>query len=412
MAVCFILAVASGIDAVALDGQFATVTLAAISGYSGHAFVFAQVVDSYAVLPAPDGRTFDSPYYSQWVSFPANAPGCPFIWAVYVYDKRTGIQINPVPPGTPGLNFQTSTLICPTPSSTPVGAPALSQARARLDLDLLVSVSPPAPVAGQPSVLAAALAGSVVNDLNLYLSMAVKQWRVADWRIDFGDGVLLTLAGRGSNYLRLQHVFPRPGHYRPRVVARITGRAQAAAYDRAGNPYLIDRDFEVEVGNSTIASVAGAPLRNYHPPDAVATVTPVIYGSGVLPGSVAFRQVDVFRATLTDFYLRPLLLREGYMTVNGVASGSSRSTLVAWRFTGPASDAPGKLGTEPNSRHPATQPLRLQWNAPGPVVRARGQDYTVPVTLYLRSVYPDGNVELHAVNSSFAVTVNFTAENG
>jgi hypothetical protein len=387
------------------------VTLASVSGYSGHAFVFAQVVDAYAVLPAPDSTGHDSPYYSRWVAFPGPGPGCDFLWAVYVYDKRTGAQINPAPPGTPGLNFQTTTIVCSTPASSPAGAPTLNQAKARLDLDLMVSLSPATPLAGSVSVLRASLSSSVVNELNIYLSMAVERWWVTGWTVDFGDGVRQTVTGRGGGSLQLPHVFRRPGLYRPRVVARISGLAQASAYDRAGNPYLIDRSFEVEVGNSTAASVLPAPTRSYHAPEAVVTVAPVIHGSGVWPGPAAFRHVDVFRGTLTEFYVRPLVLREGYLTLNGVAAGSSRSTLVAWRYTGGVSDAPGMLGTVPHTQHSAVEPIRLQWNTPGPIAGARVQDYSVPVTLYLRSVYPDGHVGLHSIDSTFAVTVNFTAAN-
>jgi hypothetical protein len=405
------LAATFGVDAAALDGQYATVTVAAVSGYSGHAFVYAQVVDAYTTLPAPNGTLYNSPYYSRWVSFPANTPGCSYVWAVYVYDKRTGAQINPIPPGTPGTNFQTATVICPTPDSTPAGAPILNQAKARLDLDLQVSVSPVNPLAGSVSVLTARLAAAVVNDLNLYLSMAVQDWRISGWTVDFGDGMVQQLPGR-VNHLQVRHVYQRPGQYQPRVVARIVGRAQAAAYDRTGNPYLITRNFEVEVGNSTSAAVLGAPIRAYIGPFAVATVSPVLHGSGILPGLMGFRQVDVFRAALTDFYLKPQILRDGFFTVNGNFGGPARSTMIAWRYTGPPSDAPAGIGTAPDSQLPADRPLRLQWNAPGKVVNARGQPFVVPVTLYFRTVYSDGHIAVNAINSSFSVTVDFAAENG
>ena len=41
-----------------------------------------------------------------------------------------------------------------------------------------------------------------------------------------------------------------------------------------------------------------------------------------------------------------------------------------------------------------------------------GRDYLVPVTLFVRTTYPDGHVADFTFDSTFSVTVNFAAQNG
>jgi hypothetical protein len=40
------------------------------------------------------------------------------------------------------------------------------------------------------------------------------------------------------------------------------------------------------------------------------------------------------------------------------------------------------------------------------------RDYVVPVTLFIATRFPDGQVASYAIGSSFSVSVNFAAESG
>src|SRR4030081_2893243 len=92
-------------DGHGLNGISATVSITSVSGYAGHAFVYAQVSDSTFAYPAPTGTGHQSPFFSEWVAQPIASPSCPWIWAVYVFDRATNRQINTPPPNSPPPNF-------------------------------------------------------------------------------------------------------------------------------------------------------------------------------------------------------------------------------------------------------------------------------------------------------------------
>lgn len=391
------------------DGQFAAVSITSVSGLDGHAFVYAQVTDSSGNTPAPPGTAHQAPYYSQWRAFPTLSPNCPWVWAVYVFDRATNIQLNGMPPGSPGPNLGTTTLFCPTPTATPVGVAPIAQAQARLSLDLVVALTPERPVAGTVATVSAVLAAALTNDLNLYLSMAISDWSVDRWVIDFGDGSMRTLRG-GSTAISAGHTYALAGQLQPRGVASISGHAQAGVFDRAGYPRLIRRSFSVEVGNSGLGAVLPAPSRAYFPPRIQARVSPTLEGSGVPPGLAAFDHVEALRGTMNDFYVRMAVLQNGYFTANGIRVGSARSSMAGWQFLGPRTGMPLNLGSVVGSFHSPTEPLRLEWDAPDRVTGSGLQDYSVSLRIYVRTVYSDGQVRDHAVVSAITVTVDFPAQ--
>src|ERR1700716_2563899 len=130
------------------NGTVTTVSITSVSGYAGHAFVYAQVSDSTFAFPAPTGMGHQSPFFAEWVAQPIASPSCPWIWAVYVFDRRTNRQINTPPPNTPPPNFGTTTVLCASPTATPVAQPPQADAAVRLDLDLPVAVSAVTATAG------------------------------------------------------------------------------------------------------------------------------------------------------------------------------------------------------------------------------------------------------------------------
>ncbi|HEV2014367.1 MAG TPA: hypothetical protein VGR77_10885 [Candidatus Dormibacteraeota bacterium] len=405
--------VASGAtDTHGLNGIAATVSITAISGYSGHAFVYAQVSDSTFAYPAPTGTGHQSPFFSEWVAEPIASPSCPWIWAVYVFDRATDTQINAPAPNAPSPNFGTTTILCASPTGSPVDQPPQVDAAARLDLDLQVTVSPTTATAGSPSVLSAVLSSTLTEDLNLYLSMAIEDWSVSSWSVDFGDGQTTAFNGPAGTSIRVPHVYQAAGRYDARVVAFISGHAQAAVYDRYGTVHLVRRPFSVEVGNHAIATTRPRPSRSYLPPQAMVGVVPYLGVAIGGPSATAFRHIDGLRGALTTLSVQLLIGREGQLTIDGVRHGFGQSRLTGWRLDGAPSDAPAGSGTAPGVRHRADEPMRLQWNSPDRIVRGQPQDYLVPVTLFVETRFPDGHVGSYVIASSFSVSVNFAAESG
>src|SRR5205823_3536281 len=162
-----------------------------ISGYDGHAFVFAQVTTPNSVSPAPTGTTHQSPYYAEWARVAIGSTTCPWVWAVYVFNRTTNLQVNPTPPNAPSPDFGTT-----------------------------------------------------------------------------------TMANGGPTTLRLAHTYQAAGQYDARVIAYISGHAQAAVYDRYGRPQLIQQAFSVQVGNHAVASTRARAIKRYLSPAGQVTVVP------------------------------------------------------------------------------------------------------------------------------------------
>ncbi len=399
-------------DGHGLNGTSTTVSITAVSGYAGHAFVYAQVSDSTFAYPAPTGTGHQSPYFSEWVAQPAASSSCPWIWAVYVFDRATSLQINAPPPTAQWPNFGTTTILCASPSRTPVDQPPQANANARLDLDLQVTVSPAVSTAGSASVVSAVLSSALTQDLNLYLSMAIEDWSVTTWAVDFGDGQIRTLNGPIGTSVQVSHIYQSPGRYEARALAFISGHAQAAVYDRYGTVHLLRRPFSVQVGNRALANAGPRPSRRYLSPRAVVGVVPYL-GPATADGSpTAFRHIEVLRGALTTLSLHLLINREGLLVVDGVPRGFGQSRLTGWRFDGAPSDAPPGSGTLPRKNHGAGEPMLLQWNSPDRIVSGQPQDYAVPVTLYVQTRFPDGHVASYVIASSFSVSVDFAAQSG
>jgi hypothetical protein len=412
LALGFALAASGATDSQGGTGTVTTVSITSVSGYAGHAFVYAQVSDSTFAFPAPTGSGHQSPFFSEWVAQPIASPTCPWIWAVYVFDRASNRQINTPPLNAPPPNFGTTTVLCASPTATPVAQPPQADAAARLDLDLQVTVSPTVVTAGSTSVVSAVLSKSLTQDLNLYLSMAIQDWSVSSWSIDFGDGQMTALNAPVGSSIQVPHLYQAAGSYDARVVAFISGHAQAAVYDRYGTVHLLRRPFSVEVGNHAMATASTRPSRSYLPPRAAVGVVPYLGMAIGAPSTTAFRHIDGLRGALTSLSVQLLILREGQLTIDGAPRGFGHSWLTAWRLDGAPSDAPREVGTAPGGSHGAGEALRLQWDTPDHIVGGQPRDYVVPVTLFVATRFPDGHVVSYAIASSFSVSVNFAAESG
>jgi hypothetical protein len=410
--ICGALVLLSSTAGQSQTGSPISVRLTAVSGYAGHAFVYAQVSQNGASVPAPTGLGHLSPYYAQWIPEPIGSPGCPWIWAVYVFNRVTNQQMNLPPPSAPRPNFGTTTSKCASPSETPVEEPPTADASARLDLDQTVTVTPAMVTAGSPSVISAKLSSTLTQDLSLYMNMAIEDWSVTGWSIDFGDGQQAALSSRAGTSLQLTHTYGLAGVYEVRAVATIAGHAQAALYDHYGAPFLIAQPFSVQVGNRATASVRSRAARRYVAPQANVTVAPGLNAATVAASIPGFRHIDVLRGQLTYLRIGMGLIRDGVLIVDGQKPAVGQSDLIGWRYDGRPSDAPAQSGTTPGQRHALSDLLQLQWNSPDAIDRTGAHDYVVPITLYVETRFPDGHLASYAIASSFSVTVDFAAQSG
>jgi hypothetical protein len=223
---------------------------------------------------------------------------------------------------------------------------------------------------------------------------------------------MTTLNAPVGTSVRVPHIYQAAGLYDARVVAFISGRAEAAVYDRYGTVHLLRRPFSVEVGNHAMATASTRPSRSYLPPRALVGVVPYLGMAIGASSTTAFRHIDGLRGALTSLSVQALIIREGQLTIGGVSAGFGRSWLAGWRLDGAPSDAPAGVGTVPGGSHPAGVPLRLQWNTPNLILGGQPRDYVVPVTLFIATRFPDNHVASYAIASSFSVSVNFAAESG
>jgi hypothetical protein len=408
MATAFL--VASAADGHSSGSGTMTVSIEAVSGYAGHAFVFAKVTDANSSFPAPTGTGHQSPYYARWSRLPFGSATCPWIWAVYVFNRVTNVQVNGLPASAPQPNLGTTTSLCASPSTTPVDEPPLADAAARLDLDLLVALTPPRAVAGIPTLVTARVTSSLTKDLDLYLNMAIEDWSIRSWSVDFGDGSSARVPRRPTNSLDLPHTYSSPGSYDARVVATIDGHAQAARYDRYGSVSLVQQPFTVQIGNSALAIALAQPARTYVVAQGEVRVSPALDGTPNTGSS--FRHVETLRGVLTTFSVQLLVTREGMIRIGTSRIGAGSTRLLRWRLDGLSFDAPTGSGSKPGAVQSAATLLRLQWNAPDKFSGTQRQDYVVPMTLFVETRYQDGHISQYAIESSFSVTINFAVQSG
>lgn len=379
------------------------VAIKAISGDSGHAFVYAEVTDSRGTSTAPVG-TYDTPYYSSWQGIDTGDPTCPLLWIIPVYERATGRQINPSIPGVGTYGVRDH--LCATRGRTPVGTSRDLTARALLSLDLRVWSDPPTVPARKPVTIHGALSDRIDNDLRMLLSMSIRSWEVASWHIAFGDGNSVSYPG-GSRAVQGTHEYAQAGSFVATVTARITGLAEAGEYGAGGEPYVSNVPFNVEISNRSDARATRVPVIRHIPP--VLAVGAAPSGPGVRLPLAGFRHLEALRGRLTSLYPRVVVLTPGYVTEDDLPVGGAITSLRSWQYLGGINDAPTGNATPAQSTGTSQESISIQWNRPGPVREGRAQDYEVPLLLSVRTVFSDGIVLDAQLTGAVTVTVRYAA---
>lgn len=385
------------------DSRPPTVQIREISGDAGHAFVYAQVTDTKGTTVAPIGSK-PTPYYAVWKGIQGDA-SCPWLWLIPIYERATGRQINPAPPGESG-SYGVRHHICAKPGKTPVGTSRDEAARAILAVHLRVWADPPVATPDKPVTIHGRLSDRIKNDLNMALSMAIKSWEVASWHVTFGDGTGADFLG-GSSGVEAPHRYPQAGKFVASVTARITGLAQASDYSDGGAPYLYNAPFSVDVTNRTDGDVRLNPVVRHIPPVLAPGAAPAVTGQP--PLGAAFAHFEALRGRLTTVYPRVIVVQPGYMTRDDVRVSDAVTTLTRWEYLGGVNDAPAGSATPPGAGGDAASPMWIQWNRPNLVIGGQSQDYALPIRFFTRTTFADNFSLENSFEGSVTVTVHFTA---
>ncbi len=402
VAACLIAALASAPALAAAPDP--KITIMQINGHSGHAFVYAQVTDSRSTTTAPMGN-HATPYYTVWIAIDTHDPTCPLKWIIPIYERATGRQINPARPGQSG-SYGVRNSMCAEPHETPVGTTRDDSARGLLALDLRASAEPPSAKAGKPVTIKGFLTSRIDRDLGMFLSMSIRSWEVASWRIAFGDGRTETYPG-GTRSIEASHAYAQAGNFAALVTAQITGRADAAEYGADGTPYVFQTPFSVEVSNRTDGRVTRTPVIRHIPPVLAGGAAPAVPGQPA--GGAAFPHIDAMRGLLTTVYPRVVVVQPGYITEDGIRTTDGVTSMVGWEYLGGVNEAPPGTATVTGARGGADEAIWIQWDRPGPVRQGRPEDYRIPVRLFARTAFADGLILEHDFTAGITVTVRYTA---
>jgi hypothetical protein len=226
---------------------------------------------------------------------------------------------------------------------------------------------------------------------------------VLSWTLHWSDGAVDHLPGSGQQGISAQHTL-QPSKAASgtqqsdvTVVAHLHVIGQALDFDPSGNLVVRAVDGYVDVSNHDGASGAGAAPVDV-PPQLVAGATAVDQaGDGSMPrpdgGAPPQQRAVTIRGRLLQLYPRPVVIRPGIETVDGAEVGRATSTVVSWTYEGGPTDTPPGEGTQPGTRGGAQTPITVQYDhAERTDALGRPVDETVPVTMLVRTTYPDGTV--------------------
>jgi hypothetical protein len=398
----------SPVGSLAYGRSDVTYDLQSIQASNGFTFVYFQAHDSHGSYPMPTRRFANcaSPFYTTWVVSQNIVPAFMTEYNVTRYHCSDGTRVCPCPGGwdwtIPVMNANRRAV---------AGLYKLDASGLQI-YGLNVALDPSQITSGQPARLTAGMRDDFIAtaDRTLNISVYPDRWSVVSWSVDFGDGQRAVVPGPNHS-LDITHTYTTPGRPNPTVVARITGTAQIADFDPAtAQPILVDAPFIVDVSNSTSGNVVAQPVIGYIAPQVTAAATPVLPGGA--PGAAGVSQIEVFRGTLTDIYVRPIIDREAYMTANGVPSGNGQSRLLTWMLVSGSRDGPPAQVTPPGATGIADQPVVQQWDRPDPIVDGAATPYDLRVSFVVRTTYPDGAQRDYPFSGTVRVLVRYAAAGG
>lgn len=378
-----------------------------VSGTNGTSFVFFQAHASSGKTTTVPTRRFVScpvPYYVAWknVQYLPNAT----TYDVVIYNCATGQPVD---------NKQRSGALLWGPGQHTLIAGVQDQnAAGRLVYALNVSLNPATVKAGQTASVSGSIADDFVAqaDRTLNVSVDPNGWKVTSWTVDFGDGQHATIAG-GGTAVAADHTYAAPSSVQPRVTAHVAGTAQVADFDPAsGDIVVLTAPFTVDVTNAAVGQVIRQPVVAYTPP----VVRPALV-SELAPASPpalrrGFATIEVPRGSTVFLYVRPIVDREGELTLDGQPAGRGQTSILSWTLRSGSADGPAGQISRPGAAGGPGDAILQQWNTPDAIGPGGPVPYNLAIAYTVRTTYPDGQTRDYAFSGSVPVTVAYSAISG
>jgi hypothetical protein len=386
------------------DVTFSTQTQA---GTNGTSYVFFQAHESSGRTTSVPSRRFVGcpvPYYVRWMNV-VYRPNSTSYDAV-IYSCATGKPIDNLP--------RSGELLWGPGERMLIAGIQDLNASGQLVYALNVNLTPAQVQPGQTSRLSATIADDFVAQADRTLNISVDPvgWKVDSWSVDFGDGQTTTQPGGAPN-IGIDHQYAAPAAVQPRVTAHVSGNAQVADFDPAtGDVVLLTQPFTVDVTNSTSGRVNQQPVVAYTSPAVRAAVVAQLAPGAPPPQRRGVATVEAPRGTTVFLYVRPIVDREGAMTLDGKPAGDGQTAILRWTLRGGSTDGP-PAGISPAGASGAQgDPIAQQWNTPDRIGPSGPEPYFITMDYTVRTTYPDGQVRDYDFSGSVPVTVAYSANSG
>ena len=193
----------------------------------------------------------------------------------------------------------------------------------------------------------------------------------------------------------------------------MAGTAQVADFDPVtGDLVLLPAPFTVDVTNSASGQVNQQPVVSYTAPQVRAAVVAQLTNGA--PDSLrrGLAAIEVPRGTTVFLYLRPIVDREGVMTLDGKPGGGGQTQVLGWTLTAGSLDGPRGTISRPGVGGVAGDAITQQWNTPDRIGPGGPLPYSLAIDYTVRTTYPDGQTRDYRFSGTIAVTVAYSANSG
>jgi hypothetical protein len=356
-------------------------------------------------------------YWSDWTLYSINAVSHDRVYGVYIYDGcNNDKQVFPVPQdirqrscnNDDALYPSGKYSVCPIipAGHVPAGLPFdhHCQALTEVDTSLLTALTPQAYDPTQPTALtvSTSFASDTMQRLSEGTCSDVLDWQAISWTLHWSDGTTDHLPASGHGGINATHTLPPSPDGGTQqsdvtVVAHLHVVGQALDFDASGNTFVRTVDGYVDVSNHDGATGAGATPVDVPPQLEAGAIAAGQNGDGTLQApdftAAPRARAVTIRGRLLQLYPRPIVLRPGVEMVDGADVGHATSTVTGWTYTGGSTDAPASEATRPGQRGSPGTPIAVQYDhAERTDAGGRPVDEAVPVTMQVRTTYPDGTV--------------------
>jgi hypothetical protein len=388
-------------------------------GNTAHDYLEVTSVGQFVTArrPVPTRRGTAYCYWSSWSLIRINAISHARTYGVSIYDGcNNDTQVFPVPRDIrqgscnnddalyPSGKFS----VCPIipEGHVPAGLPFdhRCEALTEVDTSLLADLTPETYDSTKPTTLT--LTTSFASDMTQRLSEGtcsdVLDWQAISWTLHWPDGAIDHAGTSGHDGITRSHTLqPSPAGGAQQsditVVAHLHVIGQALDFDASGNTYVRNVDGYVDISNHDGATGAGTAPVDVPPQLATGAVAVGQAGDGTLsppdPAATPQTKAITIRGRLLQLYPRPIVIRPGVELVDGAEVGRATSTVLTWTYTGTTTDAPPAEGTRPGQRGSPSTPIAVQYDhAERTDALGRPLDEAVPITMVVRTQYPDGAV--------------------